>query len=650
MSTQNNSLNIPDLDHLHGSVILPLRSMFTKPIQGRILNHITLVKGLSNMIMHQQIENYFCFTKLILNNLKLEKIDIIGDYISLKTLVLCHNSIKDLGALNNLNELEYLDVSHNCLERILNFSPPKMLYYVDYSNNNIEYIDDLNSSWSLTYLNLSHNSIRNINGLQELKCLKCLNLSHNFIKQISDSLPCTLVEINLSYNDLEQIQWDMSLSMCKILNISHNKLKLLNFLKNAKQLSILNIENNMINDVLQIEFLKTLSNLRVLSAENNEFIELNIHKKIFSNNLPFKSIIDQTFIKTELVQKLNNLEVKSMLAAKMNAIKSTVLEHLSGKSPIVCRNGSSYHCNRESLPMVILVGPPKTRKKYLLNRIHMKHARKFYKASIYTTNDSEYKNKIFKTITTEQFNAMNCHGEFVFSYRYLGHSYGLNEDQLFTCISDNKILITFTNLEGALSLKLKGYNPIFVLVLPEDKLFYKNYISQSIIDKCVNQNSSPTENKTVLKKITAEQFLNETDNGVNISNSLKTDISLETFTVCSVDTTKNSNGEIKKMTQAKTIDDSYEPCRVFTNECMNNLNVCLNLYEKSTDIFHSLIYVDKSKCQKTALTEIISIMIDIYNNYYHINQKSEYRKQPNKHIMQEHIQARYELLYNELIE
>lgn len=55
----------------------------------------------------------------------------------------------------------------------------------------------------------------------------------------------------------------------------------------------------MIDDILQIEFLKTLSNLRVLSAENNKFISLNIHKQIFSNNLPFKSIIDQTFIKAE---------------------------------------------------------------------------------------------------------------------------------------------------------------------------------------------------------------------------------------------------------------------------------------------------------------------------------------------------------------
>lgn len=116
------------------------------------------------------------------------------------------------------------------------------------------------------------------------------------------------------------------------------------------------------------------------------------------------------------------MEVYSMLTAKKNTSKFTVLENLSGKSPI----GDS-NCNETcSLPMIILVGPPKTRKKYLLNQIFTKHADKFYRAFIYTTN-SICKNKIFKTVTTQVFNKMTCSGEFVFSYRFLGHSYGLSE-------------------------------------------------------------------------------------------------------------------------------------------------------------------------------------------------------------------------------
>lgn len=118
------------------------------------------------------------------------------------------------------------------------------------------------------------------------------------------------------------------------------------------------------------------------------------------------------------------MAVYSMLKAKKNAMKSTVLEHLSGRCPITSARecSESYNC---SYPMVILVGPPKTHKKYILNRIVTKHADKFYLAFIYTTNKI-CKDKIFKTITTQEFNRMDCTGEFVFSYRCLEHSYGLS--------------------------------------------------------------------------------------------------------------------------------------------------------------------------------------------------------------------------------
>lgn len=115
------------------------------------------------------------------------------------------------------------------------------------------------------------------------------------------------------------------------------------------------------------------------------------------------------------------MELYSILMAKKNAMKSTVLEHLSGKSPI----SSCGPRNCRSLPMVILVGPPKVGKKYLLNRIFTKHNDKFYRALIYTTNNV-CKDKIFKTITAQEFNSINCCGKFVFSYQYFGHSYGLS--------------------------------------------------------------------------------------------------------------------------------------------------------------------------------------------------------------------------------
>ncbi|KAE9530475.1 hypothetical protein AGLY_010937, partial [Aphis glycines] len=570
MSLSDISLNKPDLNRSH-----PIIVNFTKPIQNGVLNRSTLIKGLTNLIRHEDIENYFCFTELALNNMDLKNIDIVGDYISLKKLEIRQNLIQDLNALNSLSDLEYLDVSHNCLKRILNFNPPKMLYHVDCSNNTIENMDDLSNFWSLAYLDLSFNNIKHLNGLLELNHLTFLNLSHNGLKHINYSLPHSLIDINLSYNNLECIQLDMSSSMCEILNLSHNKLKLLDFLKNAKQLSVLNIQANMIDDVLQIEYIKTLTNLRLLNVENNDFTRINIHKQlIFSNNLPLKSTVDQTFIKIDDLQKLNEVEIHSLLMAEKNALKSTVLEHLSGRSSIGVP-GSNCGYNYNLLPMVILVGPPRTYKNELLNIILAKHADKFYRAVICTTDNMMCKNGAFKTISVPEFNRMNSSGEFEFSYQFLGHSYGLNRDELSKCNNENKVLITFTILEGALVLKNKGFNPTFVLVLPEDKSLYKTDINNSIKKYYMIQNGLITDNlqKPTLNEGIAEQYFNEIYNNSSSPNTDGFSIQSNVAAICSFETNKNIIEESKTIVHTNNgFKDDFndpalnDPCTIFTNE------------------------------------------------------------------------------------
>lgn len=82
----------------------------------------------------------------------------------------------------------------------------------------------------------------------------------------------------------------------------------------------------MIDDALQLEYLKTLPNLRVLNAENNEIIDINIHEKILSNNIPTKSIINQTFIKTENLQVIKCLYlIKKITWFINNTLINTVL-------------------------------------------------------------------------------------------------------------------------------------------------------------------------------------------------------------------------------------------------------------------------------------------------------------------------------------
>jgi len=58
-----------DLNQLHHTIIMSIGKMFIRPIQAKVLNRSTLIKGLTNIIKHEEIKNYFYFTELVLDNL-----------------------------------------------------------------------------------------------------------------------------------------------------------------------------------------------------------------------------------------------------------------------------------------------------------------------------------------------------------------------------------------------------------------------------------------------------------------------------------------------------------------------------------------------------------------------------------------------------
>lgn len=69
MSFPNILLDEANLNLSHHIILLPMDDMFLKSIPSGVLNHSTLIKGLTKMIIHNDVENYYCFTELTLNNL-----------------------------------------------------------------------------------------------------------------------------------------------------------------------------------------------------------------------------------------------------------------------------------------------------------------------------------------------------------------------------------------------------------------------------------------------------------------------------------------------------------------------------------------------------------------------------------------------------
>lgn len=76
--------------------------------------------------------------------------------------------------------------------------------------------------------------------------------------------------------------------------------------------------------------------------------------------------------------------------------------------------------------------------------------------------------------------------------------------------------------------------------------------------------------------------------------SLNTDeILLKSSNVCFSYDDENANYKTKTVfhnnNDFEYNSDCNDPCAVFTNECMNNLEMCNNLYKRNTAIFHSLV-------------------------------------------------------------
>lgn len=69
MPLENISSDHSSLNESHSKIVVPLSNMFSKPIEDGVLTRSVLIKGLTNMIRHKEIENYFCFTELTLDNL-----------------------------------------------------------------------------------------------------------------------------------------------------------------------------------------------------------------------------------------------------------------------------------------------------------------------------------------------------------------------------------------------------------------------------------------------------------------------------------------------------------------------------------------------------------------------------------------------------
>lgn len=150
------------------------------------------------------------------------------------------------------------------------------------------------------------------------------------------------------------------------------------------------------------------------------------------------------------------------------------------------RIGTDVFAFDNSLALImVLVGPPGSNKAILARNFCKLNGKYCCYGVSHTTRPkttTETYGVEYYFVNDDEFKKMAKNGDFLTVSEFNGHSYGLSHTELSKC--NNKVLVLQMDVRGALTLRLSGLNPKFILAIPTSeyvhmKLIQKKYILNS---------------------------------------------------------------------------------------------------------------------------------------------------------------------------
>lgn len=323
--------------------------------------------------------------QLLLSNNNLRQIDSkqFAGLQSLDQLILESNEISTIhpNGFDDLNNVQDLSLNDNKLNKIP--SSIKKLYKLqalDLGKNQIKDIerDSFDGLESLAGLRLTDNEITAITKdvLRPLQSIHVLNFASNNIKHIDQSAfkdNPVLRAIRLDGNQLEDISSAFtSLTSLVLLNVSNNNIKWFDFSHLPLSLEWLDIHNNSITELgnyfdvtnqLRINYLDVSTNK--IRKIKNDLIPKNVSILNLNNNL-IDDIPSGTFLNRKHIRKISiagnmikKMQIQSLVVAKFDASREAPELYLAG-NPLHCdchlewlRNINELSEQRRQLPKLM---------------------------------------------------------------------------------------------------------------------------------------------------------------------------------------------------------------------------------------------------------------------------------------------------------
>ncbi|XP_023774583.1 leucine-rich repeat and guanylate kinase domain-containing protein isoform X2 [Cyanistes caeruleus] len=443
-----------------------------------VLDEDTAAEGL-HTLGYSAPGTEYAYLHLSLPGRELSDISILSGYIHLQKMELSSNKINDLSCISHMPYLVELNASKNKLTTYFSFKAPKNLKEADFSHNQIPKMQDLSAYHSLTKLLLDFNEIEEIRGLEKCHSLSQLGLSHNRLTTIQglENLPIRI--LNLSFNQIEKVNGLKTLKALQRLDLSKNKINSLQGLEEHNLLEVINLEDNQVAELSELKWIEDLPLLRVLNLLKNPLQEEEGY---------WLSAIFMLLQVTELDLKEVSVEEKVAAVNKEDPPPEVVAAedhrtHLSYNFQRPQRVLDSTLLNAdEPYPMLVLLGPLACGKRQLCLKICKKLKNFFRFGPCHTTRTAYFgeENRLdYYFISQEEFDKMVKAGEFLATYEYSGHRYGLARETLESIAREGLGACVHLEIEGVRSLKNTHFKPRYVLLVPRDKEKYKEHLRRT---------------------------------------------------------------------------------------------------------------------------------------------------------------------------
>ncbi|NXC03497.1 LRGUK protein, partial [Orthonyx spaldingii] len=443
-----------------------------------VLDEDTAAEGLRTLGYSAPGTEYV-YLHLSLPGRGLSDINILSGYIHLQKLELSSNKINDLSCISHMPYLIELHASKNELTTYFNFKPPKNLREVDFSYNQIPKMQDLSAYHSLTKLLLDFNEIEEITGLENCHSLTQLGLSHNRLTAIRglESLPIRI--LNLSFNQIEKVTGLKSLKNLRKVDLSCNKINSLQGLEEHDLLEVINLEDNQVAELSELKWIEDLPLLRVLNLLEN----------------PVQERADYWLSAIFMLLQITELDLKQLSVEE----KVAAVNHQDPPAEVVAaadhRTQVLYHTRQpqrvldstlpaadDPYPMLVLLGPVACGKRELSLKICRQFKNFFRFGPCHTTRTAYFgeENRLdYYFISQEEFDKMVEEGEFLVTYRYSGHCYGLARDTVESIAREGLATCVHLEIEGVRSLKNTHFKPRYVLLVPKAKGKYEEHLRRT---------------------------------------------------------------------------------------------------------------------------------------------------------------------------